>query len=102
MKATAQSAGVGTRAKDPRMASQLGRAGCLALLDATQGPCGRRPEKVQSEGNLAPLVFKKFQVNREPERETTAVHGQATWPDYLQKRRREGGQMSEPGGCSLF
>ena len=64
-----------------------------------RGLGGRRPEKTQSEGNLAPLVLKKFQVNSEPERETTAVHRQATWPNYLQKRRGKVGKCLSPEGA---
>lgn len=43
---------------------------------------------MQIEGKLAALVLKKFQVDSEPERETTAVPRKANWPNIPEKKSK--------------
>lgn len=77
--------GTGSGRGKPSQESRNATLPSRALLEALRGPGGRRPEKTQSEGKLAPLVLQIFQVNSEPERETAAVPREANWPSNSRK-----------------
>lgn len=73
-----------------------------ALLEVLQNPGGCRPEKTQSEGKLAPLVLKKFEVNSEPKREMAAVPREANEQTSPENQERGGGQMSLSGRWLVY